>query len=218
LSIENQQVEAGETVTVGFSSAEFEKVYGYQFTLELNGLEFKNIESGAVVMKEHNVGVLSSDVVTMSYNNTGGVTAGKDEDIFTVQFVARRTGELATMLDITSKVTKAEAYISDSYEIIDVEIETRGGITDIATSELYQNEPNPFTETTVIGFNLAEAGTATITIMDVTGKLIVKREIEGEKGYNAFNVNEGDLGTSGVFYYTLESGDFTATKKMIVIE
>ena len=70
----------------------------------------------------------------------------------------------------------------------------------------------------VVGFNLAEAAAATMTVFDVTGKVIVKRNIDGVKGYNTVNFNANQLGTSGVLYYTLESGDFTATKKMIIIE
>jgi hypothetical protein len=223
LSIENQQVEAGQTVSVPFTSEDFEKVFGYQFTMELNGLEFAGIESGVVEMKEGNVGVLSSNVVTMSYNSSNASSASKGEDIFTVQFVATQSGDLANMIDITSKVTRSEAYVSNTLntselEIRDVVIETRGAVVETAVTELYQNEPNPFTEQTVIGFDLAESAKATMTIFDVTGKMMMKRNIEGVKGYNTFNVTAKELGASGLMYYTLECGEFTATKKMIVIE
>jgi len=57
-----------------------------------------------------------------------------------------------------------------------------------------------------------------MTVFDVTGKVIVQRDIDGVKGYNTVNFTANQLGTSGVLYYTLESGDFTATKKMIIIE
>ena len=81
---------------------------------------------------------------------------------------------------------------------------------------LYQNTPNPFKGETVIAFELAEAGAVVVTIMDVNGKVV--RTINGDfaKGFN--NVTVKDINTTGVLYYTLESGDFTATKKMIIIE
>jgi len=44
------------------------------------------------------------------------------------------------------------------------------------------------------------------------------RNVAGVAGYNQVVINKGDINTSGVLYYQLESGDFTATKKMIVIE
>jgi hypothetical protein len=218
LSIANQQVEAGELVSVEFTSEAFAEVYGYQFTMELSGLEFVGIESGAVAMREENVGVLSSNLVTMSYNSPGATTASKAESIFTVQFLAKEAGELAHMIDITSKVTRSEIYIGETLETRTIALTTRGAITEVAETALYQNEPNPFVEQTVIGFDLAETAKATLTVFDVTGKVIVKQDIDGVKGYNTLNLTAKQLGTSGVLYYTLESGDFTATKKMIVIE
>jgi hypothetical protein len=83
---------------------------------------------------------------------------------------------------------------------------------------LFQNEPNPFKGQTVVSFNLVEATQATLTVFDVTGKVITNQNIAGVRGYNSVTLSANQLGTSGVLYYTLESGEFTATKKMIIIE
>ena len=101
---------------------------------------------------------------------------------------------------------------------VSLEFRTKDGVIADSSFELYQNTPNPFNNSTVIGFNLPEASLASLTIFDVTGKVIVKRNVDGEKGFNTVNFTANQLGTSGVLYYTLESGDFTATKKMIIIE
>ncbi len=222
LSILNQEVEAGQEVSVGFTSEDFQEVFGYQFTMELNGLEFAGIESGVVAMNEGNVGVLSSNVVTMSYNSSTAVSAGKDETIFTVNFIAKTSGNLSNMIDITSKVTNSEAYVSTSIgetlEIRNVEIEMRGDVVEVETSELYQNEPNPFKTQTTIGYRLAAEGKVNFTVHDVTGKVLINKSLSGVRGYNEITLKSNDLGVSGVLYYTLESGEFTATKKMIILE
>jgi len=67
LMIDERTVEAGEEVEVTFTSDNYADVYGYQFTMELNGLEVIAVEAGAADMKDQNIGVLSSDVVTVSY-------------------------------------------------------------------------------------------------------------------------------------------------------
>ena len=95
---------------------------------------------------------------------------------------------------------------------------TREAISTVDATELFQNEPNPFRGQTVVGFNLVEAAAATISVYDVTGMVIVKRDVDGVRGYNTVNFTADQLGASGVLYYTLDSGDFTATKKMIIIE
>ncbi len=226
LNILNQEVEAGQTVSVGFTSEEFEQVFGYQFTMELNGLEFAGVESGAIAMKDGNVGVLSSNVVTMSYNSSTAVSAGKDETIFTAKFVANTSGSLSNMIDITSKVTNSEAYVSttlntsigETLEVRNVVIEMRGDVVEVETSELYQNEPNPFKMQTTIGYRLAAEGKVNFTVHDVTGKVLINKSLSGVRGYNEITLKSSDLAMSGVLYYTLESGEFTATKKMIILE
>ena len=87
-----------------------------------------------------------------------------------------------------------------------------------AESHLAQNQPNPFRENTQIQFTLKEAGKATLTVYDVENKTIAKITDIYDKGTHVVELTKQQLGTSGVLYYQLESGDFTATKKMILNE
>jgi len=57
-----------------------------------------------------------------------------------------------------------------------------------------------------------------MSIFDVTGKLVVRRQIEAVKGINTMTFTREQIGTSGVLYYQLESGQFTAQKKIIIID
>ena len=122
------------------------------------------------------------------------------------------------MIDITSKVTNSEAYLGETLEIRNVVIEMRGEVVEVETSELYQNEPNPFNTQTTIGYRLAAEGKVNFTVHDVTGKVLINKSLSGVRGYNEITLKSSDLGISGVLYYTLESGEFTATKKMIILE
>jgi hypothetical protein len=44
--------------------------------------------------------------------------------------------------------------------------------------------------------------------------------VEGDfaAGYNQVRLTSTDLPSTGVFYYTLQAGEYTATKKMIIVE
>ena len=81
-----------------------------------------------------------------------------------------------------------------------------------------QNAPNPFRGVTTVGFNLPEAGATTLTIYDVTGKVVKRYAGDYAQGYNEIQVNSDDLRSAGVLYYELVSADQRATKKMIIIE
>ena len=71
---------------------------------------------------------------------------------------------------------------------------------------------------TTIAFQLAQDGPASLTVFDVTGKTVTVITGQYARGYNEVSINKTDLGASGVLYYQLESGDFTATRKMVVID
>ena len=83
---------------------------------------------------------------------------------------------------------------------------------------LYQNQPNPVVDQTIIGFTLPMEMEATLTVFDATGKVlrVIDRSFAG--GYNKVALSSGDLPAAGVVYYNLKAGEFSATKKMIRIK
>ena len=82
---------------------------------------------------------------------------------------------------------------------------------------LEQNAPNPFRDETSIGFVLPEAMSATLSVFDITGKVIRSFSGNFQKGLNKVQLHQEHLGVNGLLYYRLDAGSFTATKKMIVI-
>jgi hypothetical protein len=118
------------------------------------------------------------------------------------------------MLTLSSDITKGEYYTGDmNVGKVSLRIDkAEAGI------ELFQNEPNPFKGTTTVSFEMPEAATATLSVYDVTGKVVTVRNIDAIKGLNSEVFAKDQLGVSDVLYYTLVSGDFTATKKMIIVE
>jgi len=91
---------------------------------------------------------------------------------------------------------------------------------------LFQNFPNPFNPETWIPFELAQESEVILRIYNASGSLV--REISlGRKPAGSYiqkskaaywdGKNEaGEPVASGVYFYTIQAGDFTATKKMIV--
>jgi hypothetical protein len=120
------------------------------------------------------------------------------------------------MIHMTDAVTIAEAY-TNTEEVLDVKL--RIG-SDAAQQEfaLYQNEPNPWTGSTRISFDLPEAGKVKLSLFDATGKQV--KVIEGEFGAGAQSIvlQKKDVPVQGVLYYRLDCGNYSATKKMIRLE
>ena len=199
--VENRDVKAGEKFEVTFTAAE--QVLGYQFTLNLGGLEVVNIEPGAE-MSLDNFGIFD-DAITTSYN-------GKEAGTFTVTFRAVENGSLSSMLNVSSRITKAEAYNNGS---LDVALRFDGDYVAGLGFEVYQNIPNPWVDKTQIGFYLPEATSATLTIYDESGRMLFTQKGEFTKGYNAFTLERELIDAVGVLYYKIETDSDAGTMKMI---
>jgi hypothetical protein len=215
MSVDAADVMSGEVVRVPVMASNFAEVAGFQYTMNLNGASFEGIEAGAIEMTSANVGVIASDVVTMSYATREAVSVEKDEVLFTLVLRSDRAMNVANALSITSEVTKSESYTSD-LKVGRVELVTR--TTEVGEIVLMQNEPNPFKSFTKVSFEMPAAAKATMTVTDVTGKVILVRNIDAERGLNTVEFTREEISVSGVAFYTLTSGEFTATKKMIIIE
>ena len=214
VSLAEQNVRAGDLVDLTFSSSDFDNVYGYQFTVEFDGMTFEAIEAGDINMTDVNVGILDENTLTVSYSGVDALTSS--DNMFTVKARVLTDGTISEKVRLTSTAVNSEAYVGASLNINTVELTIEG--EEVANFSLGQNEPNPFIDQTVIGFTLAEAGATVITVTDVAGKLISQKRGDFAKGYNTVTFTKNELSTVGVLYYTLESGSFTATRKMIIIE
>ncbi len=93
-------------------------------------------------------------------------------------------------------------------------------IADVIPQEfrLHQNYPNPFNPTTTIKFEIPEQTAASLKIFDILGREVVTLiNAPLRAGIYSETWNAEGL-SSGVYFYRLETPDFTDTKKMILIK
>ncbi|MEK7255681.1 MAG: T9SS type A sorting domain-containing protein, partial [Bacteroidota bacterium] len=217
----DRQVKAGELVTAEFS-ANLDGILGSQFTLNFDrqALDFEKLNPGGNASEQNfGLSLLEEGAVTASWNQLAAsadspLGAG-GEILFTLIFKAKQNGKLSDWLDVNSRYTKAESYDRQG-NAGSVTLKFNGGTGIANRFELFQNVPNPFGEATVIGFQLPENSPASLTIFDLSGRVV--KEIRGEflKGYHEISVGKSDLPGTGVFYYRLETPRHTASKKMII--
>ena len=84
--------------------------------------------------------------------------------------------------------------------------------------ELSQNFPNPFNPSTLIKFNLPEAGMVKLSVYNILGQEIRTLVDEyKESGAYQYKFDAGDL-NSGIYIYKIESGSFVQTRKMTLVK
>ena len=93
---------------------------------------------------------------------------------------------------------------------------------------LLHNYPNPFNPETWIPYQLAESAEVTLTIYDMNGQL-VRRLAVGHQGAGMYQTRSravywdgrnqlGESVASGLYFYTLTAGEFTATRRMLILK
>ncbi len=102
------------------------------------------------------------------------------------------------------------------------------GIGKPTQNHLLQNYPNPFNPETWIPYQLSQDSAVSVSIFDTTGKLIRSLSLGfqssgfyNSQGRSAYWDGKNELGesvSSGVYFYTLTAGDFTATRRMLILK
>ncbi|MEN9611415.1 MAG: hypothetical protein RLZZ628_2229 [Bacteroidota bacterium] len=204
---------AGKTYSVKVNATEF-NVVGMQgtFNFAKGYVEQINVTGQLPNMSAGNFG-LFDNAITTSWNGK----AGAETDVLTLNFRAKQDAKLSDVLTVGSNLTYAEGY-NAAGESFSVQLQFNNGKVTGNEFALYQNEPNPFDGTTKIGFSLPEAAKATLTVYDATGRILSVKEGNYTAGYNAMSIHKTDVNANGVLFYRLDSGNNTATKKMIIIE
>lgn len=88
----------------------------------------------------------------------------------------------------------------------------------INSFELKQNYPNPFNSSTRINYFLKNSVDVVLKISDVTGKEVFRKMNQNQKPGNHFIIFDAYDLSSGIYYYSLQSEDFSKTRKMILIK
>jgi hypothetical protein len=107
--------------------------------------------------------------------------------------------------------------------IITSDASGKDGITPLSTNYLKNNYPNPFNPETTISYHIAQPGMVKLNIYNIKGQkvktLVNENNAVGDYNilWNGIDDNGKDV-SSGIYFYRLESNDYTSTKKMILMK
>ncbi|HQY21924.1 MAG TPA: T9SS type A sorting domain-containing protein [Ignavibacteria bacterium] len=103
-------------------------------------------------------------------------------------------------------------------------VETITGVNNISSSvpdgySLDQNFPNPFNPSTTINFSIPVTGKVNLTVYNSLGKEVATlvNENLAAGSYSSEFTAASDL-TSGIYFYTITSGNFSDTKKLMLVK
>jgi photosystem II stability/assembly factor-like uncharacterized protein len=191
--------DAGIDWTVEDTSINGSSLHGLWFTDSQNGWTVGGANSGLKILRTTN----------------GGVSWLKQEQPlppFTISYF-----ESVYMLNSMTGFV-----VGDSGVILKT---TNGGLSDVNFEsfntpkkfELYQNYPNPFNPSTVISYSIPNDNFITLRVFDALGREI-KTLVNGYQRTGKHSVTfKAENLPSGVYFYRLEAGNFSKTKKLVLL-
>jgi hypothetical protein len=212
-TVDNKTLAAGQWNEVPVYAADLEQMESAQFTISME------MRSGEQVVIEDayqgqlywvNSGHKGNSLNVLWYRGENDILDG-NKPVFTLRWFVNESRSLQNEMAITSDATEALQYL----------IGEREGVPHLIVKDketgyaLYQNEPNPFADQTWVPFYLPEAGMVRLRVFDAAGKQVIERQEYVPAGNQSFMLDMRGLDPSGIYYYKLEAGTFSATKKMV---
>ena len=200
--VEDLAVAPTELFEASFTATTAEEAF--QFTLHYPCLELLDIAPGSAGLSMDHFAVFGSrQLLTAAYHSE---TAESSK--FTLRFRVLAAGRLSQMLRVSDQVTRAAAYriaAGRQPESLSVSlrfVESVSPADQPAGFEVWQNQPNPFSNNTSIRFYLPQPSKAALHVYDETGKLLYQRTGNFDKGYQVFTLDKAALpDVSGMLWY-----------------
>jgi len=186
-------------------------------TLEANGTS----QTIVTIIPKNNSDTLLASGLEIILTNSGGGTLSSVTDIGDGTYQAILTSSPVIGADSISAVTISA---NDTVSIFEkaVVVYTSPVSADNSLNPvqfyLFDNYPNPFNPSTSIKYIVGERSFVSLKIFDVLGNEI-SILVNEEKTAGVFEVEfDGSILPSGVYFYRLNAGEFSETKKMIFMK
>ncbi len=220
INLANQTFQKGEVVKIPFVMEGNIALAACQFTMQFDTklLDFQGFEKGnleGVSEDIFNFNQLADGKIAAAWVNGTASEMQHNATLCYFTFVAKQSGDLAKAVDLNDAILAAEIYNFEGKATpLDLKIDHKSA----DSFELYQNQPNPYTQQTTIGFKLATESPVKLSIFDAAGRIIKTYQNTYNKGYQQITINKDDLNEqTGVLFYRLEAGKYSAVRKMIVL-
>ncbi|MEZ4939684.1 MAG: HYR domain-containing protein [Saprospiraceae bacterium] len=226
LRAEDRLLEQGKPVVVTLTADAFDDLAAWQFALKFDPqhLHFDSVEvvqGGVLPLAAADFGLfgLSAGELRAVWSGATAVALPGGTEVFRLHFTALESGMLLSdQLRLDDAILPAAAFNS-ALEQAAMELNYSPYTSTLNPGGnqylLLQNQPNPFTAETAIGFVLPGACAAQLRVFDATGRLLWQRDGEYPVGYSVEKLRLDGLTASGVLFYELTTPFGTLTKRMV---
>jgi len=206
LQVENKALWAGEIYPLLIYADPVLSAEGMQFTLQYDPkkLHFESALADSTLLSM--MGIFEKEgMLTLSWTKT--MEAGAM--LLSLPFRAIERGEIADMLVIGDRITRAEAYIEERTLPVNISFIEKAG-NSLRVLDPY---PNPFVDRVNIPYYLPANARVKLQLFDYSGRLVRTQELEGNAGWNKVEVDNLPIGSA--WNYELITSDWKIAGRLI---
>lgn len=218
ITVENQQLLENETINIPFNVTKQIEVEGFQLGLRFDQdlFDVVSVKSPLFEIDSENYHIIE-DEVYISWNQLGGVVLENEEVLFTLEVRSKITGDLEEG-DIEIVETFQSELFDSQEKVSEISIQIRHSEDQRKLTQLIQSEPNPFSDFTIIPFELEQKSEVVWALYSIDGSLIEKSNKVFNKGTNRIEMEGNQFPESGVYFLNIESKDWKSTVKLIKVD
>lgn len=225
INLLNADLEAGKSYVIPFSTNDFGHLSAYQLTLKIEHASITQLENTFKKQPGLSLKQLPKGLIAANWLNDKGtpvmlvknrtIESGHlvETAILELEITPEKDGLLSDFITLLDEPVRTEAYDTEG-KVMALQLLFRRAPKEEGKLELYQNQPNPFVETTNISYFLPKNGPVTLTLTNEAGEVLKVLKNKGQKGFNAFSIAGSEV-EKGLIYYKLETEFGTETKKML---
>ena len=139
----------------------------------------------------------------------------------TVTGTPNQVGEFPVSIDVTAMISVAGfpvplPYSFPGYTFTVIDCANPNNVDEVVASfELGAISPNPANHSARVPFTLSSNEKVDFTMVNMVGERIMSKTFAGKRGENTLTIDVAEL-PAGIYLYTVQSGSFKSTRKMVV--
>ena len=152
-------------------------------------------------------------------NNTSCTIPGGEQACIQIAGTTDTAGDYPLNIALNIYVNISGAVIALPYNFTDytLTVQLTDGIGDIVIdgADLGQNIPNPFSETTMIPYEVNKPSDVYFQVYNMMGERVFSETVHAASGNNIIEFNAESL-NSGIYLYSITTNGYTQTKRMLL--
>jgi len=214
LEVTDRKVTAGQSIEIEMKVTDAMTMQGFQMSLDTDNVRDFELTSSVMSIRNDNYTIDKNGTVNVSWTTTDVASISKGTTVMTLIITPIVDSNLSDMISISTEGLNAETYVDNNIAHNRAEI-----IWNTKKSEfsLFQNTPNPWTETTDISFMIPQNGKVTINVRSINGQKVKSFNGYYDAGVHSVKLTNDDLIESGVYYYEMRYDNQIVVEKMILL-